>query len=49
MTHAEITEFVGLWGMVFFIILFVGVLAYVVWPKSRQRFKDAANIPFKED
>jgi cytochrome c oxidase cbb3-type subunit 4 len=49
MTHEQITEFVGLWGMIFFIVLFFGVLAYTFWPKSRQRFKDAADIPFKED
>ncbi len=49
MTYERITEISAFWGMIFFIVLFIGVLAYAFWPKSKKRFDDAANIPFKED
>ena len=49
MTYQRVVEFSALWGMIFFIVLFVGVLAYTFWPNSKNRFEDAANIPFKED
>ena len=30
-------------------LLFVGIVAYALWPKNKARFGDASRIPFKDD
>lgn len=36
-------------GIVFFMTVFLVVVAYALWPKNRARFDEAAQIPLKED
>ena len=36
-------------GVVFFMTIFLGVVAYAIWPKNREKFDAAAEIPLKED
>lgn len=36
-------------GILFFMGIFLGVTAYAVWPKNREKFNSAAEIPLKED
>jgi cytochrome c oxidase cbb3-type subunit 4 len=48
MTYEQMVEFSAFWGMIFFITLFFSVLVYAFWPKSKKRFEEAAQIPFKE-
>jgi cytochrome c oxidase cbb3-type subunit IV len=36
-------------GILFFMGIFLGVTAYAVWPKNREKFSSAAEIPLKED
>ena len=36
-------------GVVFFMAIFLGVVAYAIWPKNREKFSSAAEIPLKED
>lgn len=47
--YERIAAFSQTWGLIYFIVLFIGVLAYVLWPKNRKRFEDAANIPLREE
>ena len=35
--------------LVYFMILFAGVLVYALWPSRKARFDDAARIPLRED
>ena len=37
------------YGLVYLVVLFVCVLAYALWPRNRKKFKDAAQIPLRED
>lgn len=37
------------YGLVYLIILFVGVLAYALWPRNRKKFQHASRIPLRED
>ena len=37
------------YGLVYLVILFVGVLAYALWPRNRKKFDKAARIPLRED
>lgn len=50
-TYKAAAEFAQTWGMIYFIVIFMAVLVYALWPsrKAQKRFDDAANIPLKED
>ena len=32
-----------------FVVLFVAVVLYALWPRNRATFDDAANMPLRED
>jgi cytochrome c oxidase cbb3-type subunit 4 len=36
-------------GVVFFMTIFAVVVAYALWPKNREKFDTAAQMPLKED
>jgi cytochrome c oxidase cbb3-type subunit 4 len=37
------------WGLVFFGLIFMGVVAYAFWPSRRKQFDQDAQIPLRED
>ena len=37
------------WGLVYLVVLFVGVIAYTFRPGGKKAADEAANIPLKED
>lgn len=49
MTFNTVSYFAQTYGLVFLFVMFVGVLVYALRPGARQKFQDAAQIPFKED
>lgn len=49
MTYEEVSGFVGVAGMLLFIILFMGVLIYTFWPGNKKRFEEARHIPLEDD
>ena len=49
MTYDSMSYFAQTWGLVYLVLLFAGVLVYALWPRNRGKFRDAADIPFKED
>ena len=49
MSYDEVAALSGTLGLIFFILLFVGVLVYALWPGNKRKFDDAARIPLKED
>lgn len=36
-------------GLLYFMAVFLTVCAYVLWPRNKARFEEAAAIPLKED
>ena len=36
-------------GLLYFVGTFLGICAYVLWPRNKARFDEAAAIPLKED
>lgn len=48
-TYETVAGFAQTWGLVYFVVLFAGVLAYALWPRNAKRFDDAAQIPLRED
>jgi cytochrome c oxidase cbb3-type subunit IV len=48
-TYRMLAEFAQTWGLAFFVVLFLIVLAYALWPSRKKQFDDDAQIPFRED
>ncbi len=48
-TYALLANFAQQAGVVFFMTIFLGVVAYALWPKNREKFSSAAELPLKED
>lgn len=36
-------------GLLYFVAMFLGVVAYALWPSNRSRFESAARTPLNED
>ena len=45
-TVSVITQIVAL---LFFVVLFTGVVIYAFWPGNKKTFEEAANIPLETD
>jgi cytochrome c oxidase cbb3-type subunit 4 len=48
-TYMALAAFAQTWGLVYFVIVFLCVSAYALWPTNRQRFERAARMPLRED
>ncbi len=49
MTYQDVVSFSGPYGLIYFLILFVGVLVYALWPGNKKKFEKAARMPLEED
>ena len=48
-TYRTLAEFAQSWGLVYFVSVFLIVLAYALWPSRQQQFDEAARMPLRED
>jgi cytochrome c oxidase cbb3-type subunit 4 len=48
-TYRALAEFAQTWGLVYFVAVFMVVLAYALWPSRKQQFEEAARMPLWED
>jgi len=48
-TYRALAEFAQTWGLAYFVIVFLIVLAYALWPSRRGQFEEAARMPLRED
>ena len=48
-TYRAVAEFAQTWGLVYFVVIFVAVLLYALWPSRKKQFEEAARIPLRED
>jgi cytochrome c oxidase cbb3-type subunit 4 len=48
-SYTTLAGFAQTWGLVYFVAIFLAIVAYALWPKNRARFDDAAQIPLRED
>lgn len=48
-TYRLVAEFAQTWGLLYFVIVFLAVLAYALWPARQAQFDEAARIPLNED
>ncbi len=49
MEYETIATFAQTWGLVYMVVLFLGVLIYAFRPGAKKKFDRAANMPLKED
>jgi cytochrome c oxidase cbb3-type subunit 4 len=49
MTYEQVASITQIAALIFFIILFAGVLIYAFWPGNKKRFEDAARLPLEKD
>lgn len=48
-TYMALAGFAQTWGLVYFVSVFLIVLAYALWPSRREQFDEAARMPLRED
>lgn len=48
-TYSTLASFAQTWGLVYFVLMFLGALTYALWPSRRAVFDEAARIPLRED
>jgi cytochrome c oxidase cbb3-type subunit 4 len=48
-TYRMLAEFAQSWGLVYFVVVFLAVLAYALWPSRKAEFDAAARLPLSED
>ncbi len=49
MTSDSLSTFAQTWGLLYFVLLFAGAVAYALWPSNRQKFDRAARLPLEGD
>jgi cytochrome c oxidase cbb3-type subunit IV len=49
MDYHTVAAFAQTWGLVYMVVLFIGVLIYALRPGAKETFDHAAQIPLKED
>ena len=49
MSYEQVVYFSETYGLVYLVILFLGVLVYALWPRNKAKFDAAARIPLQED
>ena len=48
-TYTALAHFAQSWGLVYFFLVFCGVVIFALRPSSKKRYEDAARLPLRED
>jgi cytochrome c oxidase cbb3-type subunit 4 len=48
-TYRQVAEFAQTWGLLYFVAVFLAVVAYAFWPSNKKKFDDASRIPLDKD
>lgn len=49
MSYETIQSFSGIVGLLFFVVLFVGIVFWAYHPKNKKKMEDHGTIPLKEE
>ena len=49
MTYIDVASFAQSWGLIYFMVIFLAVCVYALWPNNKDKFDHAANLPFDEE
>ncbi|MCV6547139.1 MAG: cbb3-type cytochrome c oxidase subunit 3 [Cohaesibacter sp.] len=48
-TYETLANFAQTWGLLYFVLIFAGVLVYALWPSNKDKFDEASHMPLRED
>jgi cytochrome c oxidase cbb3-type subunit 4 len=48
-TYRTLAEFAQTWGLLYFVAVFLLVVAYALWPSNKTKFDEASRMPLRED
>jgi cytochrome c oxidase cbb3-type subunit 4 len=48
-TYDTLRHFADSWGLLFMVLVFLGVVIWVLRPGARQRYREQADIPFRHE
>ena len=46
---STLSALIGTWWTPVFVLLFLAVVVYALWPRNRKKFDEAAKLPLRED
>jgi cytochrome c oxidase cbb3-type subunit 4 len=49
MDYETVASLFSTGGLIYFLLLFAGVLVYALWPGNKAKFDRAARMPLEED
>jgi cytochrome c oxidase cbb3-type subunit IV len=49
MSYEQVASVSQVVALIFFVVLFAGVLLYAFWPGNKKRFEEAARLPLEKD
>ena len=49
MDYHSVSAFAQSYGLLYLLGLFIVVLVYALWPRNKEKFDKAAQIPLKEE
>ena len=48
-TYTAVAEFAQSWGLLYFFIAFIAVVAFVMRPSRKRTYEELAKLPLRED
>ncbi|MDR3473160.1 MAG: cbb3-type cytochrome c oxidase subunit 3 [Devosia sp.] len=49
MDFETVQHFADSWGLLYMVVLFVGIVVFLLRPRAKQSAREASMIPFHED
>jgi cytochrome c oxidase cbb3-type subunit 4 len=49
MNYEQVASVSQVVALIFFVVLFAGVLLYAFWPGNKKRFEEASKLPLEKD
>jgi cytochrome c oxidase cbb3-type subunit 4 len=46
---SSVADLIAFWWTPIFVVIFLVIVAYALWPKNRKEFDRAARLPLRED
>lgn len=46
--YETLASFAQTGGVIYFVLLFIGLSAYALWPRNQEKFDEAARLPLSD-
>jgi cytochrome c oxidase cbb3-type subunit IV len=47
--YRTLAEFAQTYGLIYFVVVFLSVVVWAMWPSRKRRFEEATRMPLRED